>query len=582
MKRTLITFLLFAFVAPAFAEDATYEGEDLEEINVVAEAPAPTRLQIKDVPANIPETINYTPPAQPQQNTTQKSDTSDNDEDNDSNGNGSNNQDLQQLQANSDAAHENETSLKNKLIGAAGIGVTGIGGMMIGEALSEQDADDDIERQMRAYINTFRCEYGNYPAVAGGKTNIELPGGNELFNLYAQYATLSNDLKVRKEALGIKPGIESEVVWDKAETGLYDDVGTGIVAGSYASVARALLLGGADAAAWAAQKNATAEKLQTGIIVAGAGAIGSALANAQLNRHETAKKYSGLKEPAKKLEEAINSAPAPLCSDFTGTDGKGTTLDGCHCVNKAERFFIDGDGCKPCEQSGFVYNEHNECACPFGQTTDENNKCVPVAPSCNLTGDVTAQCSCMSGADQNGTNCTCPYGSDSGKCKELTDIELPTPIYDDIAIIEPDFPEEEVIILNLSLTADNTFELNSWKLSDTSISNLTKFKQDATSAQQVYNFDLQKDNDYCLIIVGKTDRTQYKKGSKMNNQKLSENRANAVKDELIDTFQQNNILAYGIAEQDCDIKKHPNANDANCRRVDIKMVAGSCDDYKPK
>jgi hypothetical protein len=102
--------------------------------------------------------------------------------------------------------------------------------------------------------------------------------------LYTEYATLANDLKIRKDALGLRPGIESEVVIDKADTGLYDNVGVGIVGGGYASIARALMNpDGDDAKAWAAQREKTATTLKTGGIVAGTGIVGGAVGNIAIN-----------------------------------------------------------------------------------------------------------------------------------------------------------------------------------------------------------------------------------------------------------------------------------------------------------
>ena len=177
-----------------------------------------------------------------------------------------------------------EQSLPNRMLGAAAIGATGIGGMMVASALTEQHADEDSERDMAAFLNTLRCEYGDSKSVRGGTTNVELPGGNELINLYAQYATLANDLKIRKEALGIKPGIESDVVIDKSTTGLYDDVGTGVVGGVYASIARALQdPNGEDAKKWNLQKSETGDSLETGTILTGTGAIGGAVGNVMIN-----------------------------------------------------------------------------------------------------------------------------------------------------------------------------------------------------------------------------------------------------------------------------------------------------------
>ena len=189
------------------------------------------------------------------------------------------------LEQNAQQMEDKKNSLANRAIGAAGIGATGIGGMMALSALSEQKSDDAAERDMRAYLATFRCDYGTGGnSVTGGTANVELPGGNDMINLYTQYATLANDLKIRKDALGIKPGIESEVVIDKAETGLYDDVGTGITGGAYASIARALRdPNGEDAKIWNEQKKKTSSNLKTGAIVAGVGAAGSLAANLAVN-----------------------------------------------------------------------------------------------------------------------------------------------------------------------------------------------------------------------------------------------------------------------------------------------------------
>lgn len=218
-------------------------------------------------------------------------------------------EDLKKLQDNAEKMHENETSLANKTLGATGMGTVGIGGMMATSALSEQRLDAQAERDMRAYLETFRCDYGSGKDSKGGETDIELPGGNDMFNLYAQYATLASDLKTRKEALGIKPGIESEVIIDKAETGLYDDVGTGIVGGAYASVARAIQNpDGEDAKLWNAQKEKTAENLKTGAIVAGVGAAATLAGNIALNSGENKQnKTNDILANAKPADESVQS-----------------------------------------------------------------------------------------------------------------------------------------------------------------------------------------------------------------------------------------------------------------------------------
>ena len=182
-------------------------------------------------------------------------------------------------------AREREQSTENKLLGAAGIGATGIGGMMLAQSAAENAADDDAERAMQAYLATFRCDYGGGKTVRGGEQEIELPGGNELINLYSEYIALANDLKLRKEQLGLKPGIESEPILDGATSGLYDDIAVGKTGGAYTSLARALMdPKGADAAAWAAQRAETAKNLKTGAITAGVGAGGSAVGNLLINK----------------------------------------------------------------------------------------------------------------------------------------------------------------------------------------------------------------------------------------------------------------------------------------------------------
>ena len=191
---------------------------------------------------------------------------------------------INELRDNADAMKDKEQSTANTLLGAAGIGATGIGGMQMASAMAEENADADAERAMRAYLATFHCNYGVGKNIAGGETNVELPGGNELINLYSEYVNLANDLKARKTALDMRPGIESEPILDAATSGLYDDVAIGKTSGAYASLARALMdPTGADAAEWAAQKEKTADKKKTGMITAGIGAAGSLVGNLAIN-----------------------------------------------------------------------------------------------------------------------------------------------------------------------------------------------------------------------------------------------------------------------------------------------------------
>ena len=188
------------------------------------------------------------------------------------------------LQENLDKARSREQSLANKILSGATMAATGIGGMQLASGLSEQQSDKDAENAMRAYLATFTCKYGDN-RVSGGKTDIELPGGNELIDLYSEYVALANDLKTRKAALGIKPGIESESILDSATSGLYDDAGLEVRPGAYTSLSRALSdPNGADAAAWVAQKEESAKQVTIGATVGGVGAAGGAIGNLIINR----------------------------------------------------------------------------------------------------------------------------------------------------------------------------------------------------------------------------------------------------------------------------------------------------------
>ncbi|MBO5662287.1 MAG: carboxypeptidase-like regulatory domain-containing protein, partial [Alphaproteobacteria bacterium] len=67
---------------------------------------------------------------------------------------------IDELQKNANAMKEKEQSTANKLLGGAAIGATGIGAMQAASAYSEQQADEEAEQAMKAYLATFHCNYG--------------------------------------------------------------------------------------------------------------------------------------------------------------------------------------------------------------------------------------------------------------------------------------------------------------------------------------------------------------------------------------------------------------------------------------
>lgn len=191
--------------------------------------------------------------------------------------------DLQVLQDELHQARMREKSIENKLLSGVTMGAMGAGGMMLATGLAEQKADKEAEQSMRAYMATFSCKFGDN-IIEGGKTGVELSGGNELVALYAEYVNLANSLKERKTLLEMKVGIESESILDNSTSGLYDDENDGGVSGVYTSLARALAdPNGEDAKQWNEQKEQTQNKIKTGATIgiggAGLGAVGNLIIN---------------------------------------------------------------------------------------------------------------------------------------------------------------------------------------------------------------------------------------------------------------------------------------------------------------
>ena len=211
-------------------------------------------------------------------------------------------EDIRKLEEEYTAKKENEQSLANRTLTAGAIATTGIGGMELAMGLSQQKADKDAEANMDAYLKTFRCSYGEGKQVKAGPEEIELPGGNdaEIMKLRAEYIALANDLKERKTALGMKPGIESEEILDKATMELYDDENVGITGGAYASLYRAKMLESEeDQAKIDADKKASKNRVIAGGVLVGVGVVGGMVGNSLING-----KLGELIKKAKEKKEA--------------------------------------------------------------------------------------------------------------------------------------------------------------------------------------------------------------------------------------------------------------------------------------
>jgi len=193
---------------------------------------------------------------------------------------------LDKKQAAYDDAKAKEQSKENRMLTAATTAATGLGGMELAQGLAEQKADKAAEQDMAAYIATFRCKYGNDKQVKAGAEEIELPGGNDqnMMNYRAEYLALANDLKERKSALDMKPGIESEEIMDKSQMGLYDDENVGITDGAYASLYRAQMLGSEkDQAQIDEEAKKSKTRVIAGGVAAGVGVVGGAVGDSLIN-----------------------------------------------------------------------------------------------------------------------------------------------------------------------------------------------------------------------------------------------------------------------------------------------------------
>ena len=475
---------------------------------------------------------------------------------------------VDELRENAKKMHDKETSTANKLIGAAGIGATGIGTSQALSALSEQRADNRAEDDMRAYLATIKCDYGTGKTVNGGDTGIELPGGNELTQYVTQYKTLAADLKVRKTALGMSPGIESETIIDAAETGLYDNAATGKTNGAFTSLSRALSdETSADAQAWAQQKADTASKLKTGAIVAGVGAVGSAIANLAVNSgadkqnksDEILAKYASkyTQELQAVIDNVEQQIPPKKCADYSGAKG---TFPNCQCSGANQYFTVDG-GCITCDGGRVVNKGRTGCECPPSLPVEKGGQCIAKTPDCNLSGlKHSDKCECIANATADTTHrCVCDTGyteNDDGVCTQNQPATTPLP---------------NAITLNID--SDTFFD--SGRATVKNADQLKTELQDKVAKLTELDWD---NLTYCVSVTGHTDRTKFKRRSSMNNQILSEQRADAVTRILRTVFIKGTpeFKSSGKGPSECTAPTYKR-NDERCRHVRVVITAGTCD-----
>lgn len=184
-----------------------------------------------------------------------------------------------------DKAEETEQSTANRMLGGLTTLATGIGGMQLAQGIAEKRADSEADKDMDAYMATIKCTYGDGKSVPFSVEPVELPGGNnaDLMKYRAEYIALAKDLKERKTALDMKPGIEAEEIIDKATAGLYDDENTGITGGAYASRYRAAAGNEKDQKGLKDDKSEAKKRMIAGGVIAGVGVVGGIVGNSIIN-----------------------------------------------------------------------------------------------------------------------------------------------------------------------------------------------------------------------------------------------------------------------------------------------------------
>ncbi len=476
---------------------------------------------------------------------------------------------INELRDNADAMKANEQSTANKLLGATGMGSTGIGGMQMASAMAEENADTDAEAAMRAYLATFHCNYGAGKNIPGGERDVELPGGNELIGLYSEYVNLANDLKIRKTALDMRPGIESEPILDAATSGLYDDVAIGKTSGAYTSLARALMdPNGADAAAWAAQKAETADKKKTGMITAGIGAGGSMVGNLAINSgkakqnkvDEILNKYDKKKQLLDNLQSDVAIIPPQTAACPDGTTG--TAHPDCTCTDTTKIYNPNSGTCEACIGGQTVQN--GKCECPTDKPLWDNriSQCVAEPTTC------TPQCTPTDGDHlivQNNCSCTCidGYTYKNGTCTCIGDNKQPGPdgtCQTIETIVERISTQTTTTVENASLPASSMFKVGSYELVD-----------DAENAMKTFITGLSNAGyTNCKITIdGYTDPL----GSPNTNKTLSQNRADAVKQHIegLKNSAIESVTAVGHGENKCTCGAGKSSTDTEGQINGIKI-----------
>ncbi|NMA32815.1 MAG: hypothetical protein GX944_02705, partial [Alphaproteobacteria bacterium] len=209
----------------------------------------------------------------------------------------------------------------NKAISSVSTAAIGIGSMQLAQGLAEKKADKEAIRDMQDYLSKLYCSYSNKRANYGD-VNITLDAEHRLDLLREEYFNKAAELKNTKEQLGLKAGIESEVILDEKTTGLYEYQDLGRASSTFGRLSEALLDENSRDAQMLAEQQATSQKRVTGGAIAlGAGVVTSIGGHALVNA--VAKKKA-----EQEANETNNDTSTPFIpAETTQNDGGGNTND---------------------------------------------------------------------------------------------------------------------------------------------------------------------------------------------------------------------------------------------------------------
>lgn len=459
------------------------------------------------------------------------------------------------------ATSVSRTNMIDKAITGVSGASMGVGGMQLAQGLGEQAADKDATSQMQGYLSGLYCTYAG-SRVSYGATGVQLDGGNELDLMREEFINKATALKKTKEQLGLSSGIESEVVLDRATTGLYQNEGTNRAASEFGRLSEALLDDTGRDAQLIADQQATSQTRVTGGAIAAVGgaavAIGGQTALEKLGASDKSddikEKYAKLRQSANETTNNLNSLPVQTIESCP--TNSTSTSDGCICDNNS---IMPSDG--------------SECVRCGSDQTAQNNVCV-----CNTPGQVVwSDGQCRAAWPVSATNAqeepTKQIIPDPAAPLTATELEI-TETHEDVPT-QTIIPVAAVpIITNRVVIPETTARIE--------ISNSTSFGHSSytliSAAKSGINEFINNNKEIlsdakCIKIVGHADHTGE---PKFNNKKLSQQRANAVA-QLFAEFSKTTAVGMGSSEcKNADGRPLQGRQDS-CRKVIIVVSNDSCE-----